>query len=366
MGGRLSLVEPVRSEGFTFPEIRICPKCGHMGPTAADFGFRDCREGDKVVRRMQSSCRPCRKDASRVSTLKTSSLAKIALPLPPPDAPLVFGISGGKDSTAMALWAVFESGLPNPMHFCFCDTGHEHPETLAHLDALGKKLGIPITVVRGPYTFESLAIKKQRFPSMKARFCTEELKVRPMAQWVEAQEFAVDPVIVQGVRAEESAHRATLPAWEDNSKTRGGIYDCMIWRPLLRWTHAEIFAIHARQGFEPNPLYKQGMRRVGCWPCILVNKRELRQAFWRYPELLTKLKSMEANVGAARVRGLSTYFRSDYVPVRHHDAVDTKTGMTVATSQAVYDYVMGNDNRLEEFDASVEPPTCMSQYGLCG
>lgn len=51
-----------------------------------------------------------------------------------------------------------------------------------------------------------------------------------------------------------------------------------IWRPILRWTLADVIAIHRRHGITPNPLYlrEAGANRVGCWPCIMCGKAELK------------------------------------------------------------------------------------------
>lgn len=47
------------------------------------------------------------------------------------------GISGGKDSTALAIWMVKDSGYPREsLEFSFCDTGNESPVTYRYLDYL--------------------------------------------------------------------------------------------------------------------------------------------------------------------------------------------------------------------------------------
>ena len=49
------------------------------------------------------------------------------------------GLSGGKDSTALALWVRYESGLPQDrVRFSFCDSGNEDPLTYAYLGYLGE------------------------------------------------------------------------------------------------------------------------------------------------------------------------------------------------------------------------------------
>ena len=53
----------------------------------------------------------------------------------------ICGISGGKDSSAMA---VYMSAKVPQMEYFFCDTGAELPETYEYLDRLEVTLGKPI------------------------------------------------------------------------------------------------------------------------------------------------------------------------------------------------------------------------------
>lgn len=50
----------------------------------------------------------------------------------------VVGISGGKDSTATALFAI--ENLETPPRFVFCDTGLESPITYEYIAYLDEKL----------------------------------------------------------------------------------------------------------------------------------------------------------------------------------------------------------------------------------
>jgi len=293
--------------------------------------------------------------------------------MPDPDRTLVVATSGGKDSAAMALWLKFESGLPNPLRFVFNDTGHEHPMTLQWLDGtLAPALGQPIERTTPKYTFQSLCEKKGRFPSARARFCTQELKIFPMQRWIAAQLEAgelVEPVLCQGVRAGESLRRSKMDEWDNTNGDLGGFYD--IWRPVLRWSEGEVFAAHRRHGLDPNPLYLMGAGRVGCWPCIHVRHGELRNAFRRDAELLPRLLNMEQEVNVHSKRGVATIFAHDKVPKRWHDRSfidDDGAPYTYATIQAVHDYLLNPDQAdmfADEEGDLADVPTCMSQYGLC-
>lgn len=279
-----------------------------------------------------------------------------------PEHTLVVSVSGGKDSTAMALWLKFESGLPNPMRFVFADTGHEHPDTLEHLRHLEEKLEAPVEAVRGRWTFIELCEYKQMFPSSRVRFCTQFLKVKPMAQLVERLlEGGVEPVMCTGVRAQESASRARLDEWVETDEG----YDCSVWRPLLRWTHEDVFNIHDRHTMPVNPLYLKGAKRVGCFPCIMSTKDDLVACFQIDPDLLDRLRDYERRVGDVSGRSGRSFFPKDKTPEAFHDTVvSSKQGETHTTASidAVYRWAMDPDQPRLDFG---DPPTCFSQYGLC-
>ena len=74
-----------------------------------------------------------------------------------------------------------------------------------------------------------------------------------------------------GIRAEESPCRAKMLGLDFDEA-----FDCWIERPILDWTVAEVFEIHRRHHWKPNPLYLKGVGRVGCYPCIMVNHKELK------------------------------------------------------------------------------------------
>jgi 3'-phosphoadenosine 5'-phosphosulfate sulfotransferase (PAPS reductase)/FAD synthetase len=201
---------------------------------------------------------------------------------------VVASVSGGKDSTAMCLY-LRELGIPfEPV---FMDTGWENAETYRYIrEELPTYIG-PIRWLRSEVTLppdlEALArvfevrlghysamirwiLKKGMFPSGEIRFCTQELKVRPMGQFLDTLD--VEAVNTVGIRAEESNERAKLTEWEDAS----GMIDAEVWRPLLAWTMDDVVAIHQRHGVIPNRGYFAGAARVGCWPCIRSRKKEIR------------------------------------------------------------------------------------------
>lgn len=205
---------------------------------------------------------------------------------------VVASISGGKDSAAMGLWLT-EQGIAHDR--VFLDTGWEHPATYEYLRGpLTQKLG-PIVELRAAQLMEDLIRHKGMFPSRRRRFCTEELKIKPMQRYLTARQDAGEELInAVGVRAAESAARSLLREWEFQEG-----FDCEVWRPLLTWSEAQVIEIHKRHGLAPNPLYLRGAQRVGCWPCINARKSEIRLIADIDPARIVRLRVLEDTVAAA-------------------------------------------------------------------
>ena len=261
----------------------------------------------------------------------------------------IISVSGGKDSTALYLLAM-ERG--RPFKAVFADTGNEHEATYDFVRSLPKKTGGPkIQWVKADFTadferkrkfiadkwpldgvpaskikralqlfhptgnpFLDLCMMKGRFPSTKARFCTEELKVKPINEQVNWPILFDKRHVIswQGVRADESPARALLQrgqrlqVFKDEPLiSTGRLY---AYRPLLSWTIDDVWAMHRRHGLAPNPLYEQGMNRVGCMPCIMCRKSELREIALRFPAHIDRIEAWEALVSEVSKRGVSTFF----------------------------------------------------------
>lgn len=199
---------------------------------------------------------------------------------------VVLSVSGGKDSAAASLY-LRELGVEHER--VFADTGWEHPITYAYLrgpltDAIG-----PIREVRGARLFTELVRAKRIFPDRTKRFCTVELKVKPIAAYLASLDDEI--VNVVGIRRDESEKRKSAAEWE-YSKT----LDCDVWRPLVAWTVADVIAIHRRHGLAPNPLYAMGASRVGCWPCIHARKAEIRLVADTDPNRIDEIRALELDV----------------------------------------------------------------------
>jgi len=215
-------------------------------------------------------------------------------------AVVIASISGGKDSAAMSLW-LKEQGIEHRR--VFADTGWEHPLTYEYLRGpLTAAIG-PIDEVRGSWTFEGLVRHKTMFPNRRrTRFCSSVLKVEPIKAYVKALPEDRDYVNAVGVRRAESVARRDLAEWEWQPD-----FDCWLWRPIIEWTVNDVVAIHKRHGLALNPLYLLGASRVGCWPCINANKREIRLVAEIDPLRIQRIRDLESYV-QERSTGVPTMF----------------------------------------------------------
>lgn len=243
------------------------------------------------------------------------------------------GLSGGKDSGGTALWLIHESGVPREsIRFTFCDTDNEHAFTYEQIQTTSRYVQehgcAPVVTLKPERGFYELARWKKRFPSRKARFCTQFLKVIPSREDVMTLIHADHEVVVHsGVRAAESPDRAKLV-----ERGFDDMFGCVVNRPLLRKTLAEVLAMHERYGLPLNPLYGYGCTRVGCFPCINSKKSEVKLISIHFPERIDKLRSEELKFDGEG-KNISTFFARKTVPERFRSlTVKTKQGpMKVAT-----------------------------------
>lgn len=273
-----------------------------------------------TVSRWERGCRrPCAASARRLDMLlstakRTQAVRALRKPVAKKNAPtvreaersellarlngrrVVASVSGGKDSAAMSLY-LHELGIDHDR--VFLDTSWESPITYEYLRGELQRVLGPITWISGPRSMEDLIRHKGMFPGRRVRFCTQFLKVFPMANYLRERINAGEDVVnAVGIRAAESIARSQMSEWEwqDN-------FDSEVWRPLLRWSEQDVIDIHHRHGLRPNPLYLLGATRVGCWPCIFARKSEIRLVADTDPARIVRLRVLEDEVAiTARAR----------------------------------------------------------------
>lgn len=203
-----------------------------------------------------------------------------------------------------------------------------------------------------------LCLWKGRFPSRKAQFCTEELKRNPAVEFqLSLLDQGYTVVSWQGVRRDESANRRNVKTFECLGP---GLY---AYRPIADWTAEKVFAFHREHNLQPNPLYRQGMGRVGCMPCINAGKDELRQIAARFPDHIDRIAGWERLVSDASKRGHSTFFHK---VDESGKAIDSAIFARNNVQQTVeWSRTTRGGRQFDLLAAAVEPTACSSAYGLC-
>lgn len=291
----------------------------------------------------------------------------------------IVSVSGGKDSTALLTYAV---NLGVPFQAVFADTGHEHVETIAYLDYLEKRFDLKIIRVTADFSdliankrriveqewededrkkealevlvptgipMLDLALAKGRFPSTRFKFCTRELKVLPIIEqvyepiWDSGKEI----VVWQGIRRSESKARANAAYFESTPE------GWEVFRPLIDWTARDVFDYHKANDVEPNPLYKLGMGRVGCMPCVNTGKEELYEIARRFPDVIDRVEKWEQLVSSSAKQGKATFFTIDGL---QGDGIRDRVS---------WSYTSYGGRQIDLFRLMDDVPVCSSQYGLC-
>lgn len=161
--------------------------------------------------------------------------------------------------------------------------------------------------------FLDLCMLKARFPGMMSRFCTEELKIVPMAA-VKRPYLDAGVSIVEwlGERAQEGERRARKPVLSRTRHPSGASQ--IIYRPLHAMKVEQVFAEIAARGLRVNPLYDLGASRVGCWPCAFCGKDDVALIARHSPEHIDRLREWERIVGLVSRRRMATFFCAKTLP----------------------------------------------------
>lgn len=328
----------------------------------------------------------------------------------------IVNISGGKDSAACYLLALQRG---RPFRAVMADTGNEHPVTIEYAERLAERTGGPkVEVFRADFSdrmarkrayiaehwpaegvpqdlvdraiaaiqptgipFLDLCLWKGRFPSRRAQFCTEFLKSDViMTQVIDPARQAGPVVQWLGLRRAESLARRNAPMWQ--VVRTPGQHPMRFYRPLIHWSAGNVFSFAAAHGLDPNPLYLQGMGRVGCFPCINASKGEIRAIALRFPEAIERIAEWEAICAEASKRGCGTFFAADVTPegarlAAQISRIKDREARAAASAAAPWpnarqvaewsrtDRGGRQFNLLDAAFAEDEALSCSSQYGLC-
>lgn len=165
----------------------------------------------------------------------------------------ILGLSGGKDSTALALF--MRDKVPE-MEYVFCDTGSELDETYAYLNQVEAYLGKKIVRLNPDRGFDRwLDVFGGFLPAPNARWCTKLLKLKPFEEYVGEGNV----ISYVGIRADED--RLGYISTKPNIKAVFPFKDYGI-------DYDGVMRILVESGIGLPPYLKWGRSHSGCYFCF--------------------------------------------------------------------------------------------------
>jgi 3'-phosphoadenosine 5'-phosphosulfate sulfotransferase (PAPS reductase)/FAD synthetase len=134
------------------------------------------------------------------------TLEAYRLPIRNPNATVIVGLSGGADSSVLALLAAayLAPNYPN-LRFMFTDTGAEPKSCYQALDQIEELTGIAVERIKPKEDLFGLIDRYNGFlPNGQARWCTRALKVEPLNAYLKENTGDEGFVSLAGIRYDEA------------------------------------------------------------------------------------------------------------------------------------------------------------------
>lgn len=220
----------------------------------------------------------------------------------------IVALSGGKDSTAMALRLAETE--PRDYEYIFTPTGNEPVEMIEHWLNLGRLLGKPLRPITTGKSLGGLIRLQMCLPNWRMRWCTRMLKIEPFEAYILT---AMPCTVYVGIRADETDREGV--AYEQ-------IGDIVRDYPFQRWG----WGLADVQDY----LRCRGVvipERTDCMACFFQTLYEW-WALWKYkPEAYAEavaweeltghtLRSEQRDSHPAALKELAKEFEAGYIPTK--------------------------------------------------
>jgi hypothetical protein len=197
----------------------------------------------------------------------------------------VLGLSGGKDSAALAVYMRLHHPELDIKYF-FTDTGKELPEVYEFLGRLEGFLGSPINYLNPHRDFDFWLRQYGHFlPSASTRWCTRKLKLEPFKNWIKPWLAAGDSVhSYVAIRSDED-HREGMVAQHENLSVH---------MPFREAGVDKLGVLEILEGSGLGlPKYYDWRSRSGCTFCFFQQKVEWVRLKQIHPDEFEKAKAYE-------------------------------------------------------------------------
>lgn len=213
----------------------------------------------------------------------------------------ILGISGGKDSSALAV--LIKKTRPEifaKLELFFTDTGADLPEIYEYIEKLEKYLGKPVLRIKAALTdelkndfrvvvgedgsvpFNDVLFKRFKgfLPAPNARWCTRELKIIPMEQWI-GDDYCISYVGIRndeptrtGYTTKKNINITPVYPYKEDKIDINGVYKLLDESVGL-------------------PEYYKWRTRSGCFFCFYQRRVEFAIMYFLYPELFEEATKYE-------------------------------------------------------------------------
>ena len=222
----------------------------------------------------------------------------------PTDRPSVINFSGGRSSAYMLYHILdhYNGELPERVWVCFANTGAELEETLVFVNECQTRWNVPVvwleyrhvpdaaggpdsrkhtwaevnfeTASRDYEPYEAVILAKAMLPNVATRFCTTELKVRPVYRWVKDN---------HGYGTKEFRNTLGIRYDEPRRWDKAIFEECQVLYPMVhaKVTERDVLAFWGRQPFDLGLDQDEG----NCGLCFLKGRAKLVRLIRRRPEL---------------------------------------------------------------------------------
>ena len=244
--------------------------------------------------------------------------------------PALISFSGGRTSAFMLKQIIDAHGgtLPDDIYVTFANTGKEMPETLDFVQACSEHWGVKVhwlelemaderpvyrtkevtyeTASRDGAPFEALIGRRSYLPNPVARFCTAELKIRRMKDFMWKMKGYKHWDNVLGLRYDEP--RRVSSSRNASDRERWGnlmpMYDA-------KHTVKDVLEFWQKANFDLTLPSIDGQTLAGnCDLCFLKGRKTLTKLIKERPDLTTWWIAQENRIG----EGTGATFRSDRPP----------------------------------------------------
>ena len=273
----------------------------------------------------------------------------------------ICGISGGKDSSALA---VYLRDNVRDLEYFFCDTGAELPETYEYLTRLEVMLGKPIARLNARRGFDHwFEVFRGTLPSPQMRWCTKNMKIKPIEAWV-GEARTVSYVAIRVDEPKRKGYMSTKP----NIQTRYPFVENGIDRE-------RVMRILSDAGIGL-PHYYRWRTRSGCYFCFYQRKAEWVGLADQHPELFDRAVDIErkvlrdagidgnADFGSRAMRGRQyTWSKGETLPalISRRDEILARHGAAIAkdsSTQTNVPLIESLANALDEEDDTTQCTVC--------